>query len=315
MKLEVGNVIYSGFNEVYLRSSMDCLFDEFRITCANRFVDDKAIKLGSDCRILSPDDEILLDGYIYSLTAPIGGVLTLSGMDKTADLAACTIDGTGEFRGLTVAQIIERVCSPFGITVSGDAPASLEVFRYGLNEKAIDVIRELCARHGLLANSDGGGNIVLTRATQFDRAELQLEEGNNITGGSLTVSENRYSAVKMLGQNRGAAVSGSATGTASRSRPLTAVQTGNLSAGQAVTGAQWLAAVSSAEAYSVSVAGMYNVRPNTLIDIQSRSLGVSGSLLIRAVTWIATGGELTTQFDLVNPAMYGGENVKNGWIR
>ena len=314
MKLEAGNSVYTGFIEAHVRASMDCLFDEFQIISANRFVSEKEIKLGMDCRILSPEDDPMIDGYIFGLTAPIGGVLTITGFDKTADLADCTVSGTGEFRGLTVAQIVQSICSPFGITVSGNAPAMLDVFRYGLNEKAIDVIRELCARHGLLASSDGLGNIVLTSSATTSRASLQLEEGNNIIEGVFAGRENRFDTVKLLGSSNGVSVYGEVAGAASRYRPLTAIQDGNLSAGQANTGAAWLASVSSAESYSVSLAGLYNVRPNTLIDIESDSLGVSGSLLIRSVTWSADRRGLTTKLDLVNPAMYGGENTPNGWV-
>jgi prophage tail gpP-like protein len=277
----------------------------------NRWIGNRGVKLGDDCRIVTADGTQLIDGFIFKLNVSIGSPVVISGMDKTADMMDCPISGTGEFKGLTVKQIISKICEPFGVTVSGKADSVIDVCRYGLNEMAIDIIRDLCGRSGILANSDGAGNVVLTRATDFDRSELILEEGNNILSGSLALIETRRSTIKTIGQNRAGNSSATAAGTSARHRPQTVINGGNLTAGQALTGVEWLASMATPESYIISVAGFKNVRPNTLIDIESRTLGVSGSLLIRAVVWDDGKDGSTTSFDLVNPAMYGGENVLN----
>ena len=314
MKLEVGSQVFSGFISAHVRSSMDSLFDQFKFVSTSRIVSDKLIKLGNDCRVIAPDDSTLLDGYIYGLTVPIGGDVIITGSDKAQDLMSSNVSGTGEFKNLTAKQIIQSICLPFGITVSGTADASVDVFRYNINERASDVILELLGRYGLLANSDGSGNLVLTTATTTDRATLQLVEGNNIIDGAVMLSENRNSEFTLHGQNRTGSVSSSVDGLSARHRPSTAIFTGNVTSGQVTTGAAWGAKMAQPEMYSVRVSGIYNVRPNTLIPIESNTLGVSGDLLIRAVTWSLERGGHTTTFELVNPAVYGGENTDCGWL-
>ena len=315
MKLEIGSVIYQGFIEARVRSSMDTLFDEFEFVSTNIWGADIPFALADDCRILTPDDEQLLDGYINGLTIPIGGDIAISGHDKTFDLISSTIAGTGEYKNLTVKEIIEKICDPFGITVSGTADSSLAIFRYGLNDKAVDVILDLVGRYGMLANSDGDGNIELTEITTSNRATLKLVEGYNIINGSLTIAENRPSSVTAIGKTRTASISSTSSGSSDRYRPNTIINGGNFSAGQALTSSEWIANLGSPESYSVTVSGLYNERPNTLIDIVAGTWGLNGSLLIKSVLWGMTrdGGHFTT-FDLVNPSIFGGDDVSSGWI-
>ncbi len=316
MKLAVGSLIYTGFLEAQVRSSMDTIFDEFRFISLNRWGEgSKGIRLGDSCKVLTPDDEPLLTGYVNGLGVPIGGDLTISGHDRTFDLISSTIDGTGEFKGLTVKQIAEAICSPFGISVSGDAPQAIDVYRYGQNETAADVLRDLCARHGLICNADGNGDLKIEQIPTTTRATLQLIEGKNIIGGSATLGEVRPSSVKMLGQNRTANASSTATGGAGRNRPKTIIQSGNITSGQATTGASWAASISQPDAYQFTVSGLYNERPNRLMWVEVPTAGVTGQLLIRSILWrmVPRGGHETV-FDLINPAAYGGEQTLNGWV-
>ena len=93
MKLEVGSQVFSGFISAHVRSSMDSLFDQFKFVSTSRIVADKLIKLGNDCRVIAPDDSTLLDGYIYGMTVPIGGDVTITGSDKAQDLMNSNVSG------------------------------------------------------------------------------------------------------------------------------------------------------------------------------------------------------------------------------
>lgn len=316
MKLAVGSLIYTGFLEAQVRSSMDTLFDEFRFISLNRWGEgSKGIRLGDSCKVLTPDDEPLLIGYANGLGVPIGGDLTISGHDKTYDLIGATIDGTGEFKGLTVQQIVASICAPFGISVSGIASQKIDVYRYGLNDSAADVLLDICSRHGLICNADGGGNLIIEQIPTRTRASLRLIEGQNIQTGSLMLGEVRASDVAFRGQTAALNAIGTATGSASRHRPKAIVQSGAITSGQAITGAGWAASIARADAYRITVSGLYNERPNRLINVESPTLGVSGDLLIRSILWSMTkAGGHQTVFDLINPAAYGGEETKNDWI-
>ena len=321
MILEIDNAKYSGFVSLSVLSSMDTLSDTFTIRANNRWISDYEIGVNSTCRILTePGGDSLLEGYVYGLNPSIGEPITINGRDKTGDLIDCIVSGSvGEFRGRTPKQIITSICEPFGITVDGADGSVLPVYRHSMVSSVYDIILDLSSRQGLLINSDGTGNIVISDEATTTRASFVLQEGINIINGSAIIDASRqHSIYTVNGQNQGSnQVNSSSTGFSPRFRPLTVINSGSIEVADAQSSVEWLAAISEGmvQGYSVKVAGIQDVRPNTLIEIASDTLGVNGDLLIKSARFTTDGNGSTTTLSLVPPQTYGGEETLNGWIK
>jgi prophage tail gpP-like protein len=321
MILEIDNAKYAGFVSLSVVSSMDTLSDTFSISANNRWIRDYEIGVNSTCRILTePDEEPILDGFIYGLRPEIGNPVSITGRDKTGDLIDCTVSGsTGEFRGRTPKQIITSLCEPFGVSVSGAEGTALPVYRHSQNETVYDIILDLATRQGLLINSDGAGEIVITTAATTTRAPFVLQEGVNIIdGGAILDASMQHSTYTVIGQNADDnQVTASVDGESPRFRPMKVINSGAIQISDAMTAAAWRQSISDGmvQSYSVKVAGIQNVRPNTLIEIASDTLGVNGDLLIRKAVFTTDSNGSTTTLSLVPPQTFGGDETLNRWIK
>jgi prophage tail gpP-like protein len=228
MILEVNNIQYSGFTTISVSSGIDVLSDSFVISSNNRWTDG-GLRAEDECRILDASGNPLLDGYISKLSPVIGGNISIAGRDKAGDLIDSMPSGTGEFSGLTMKEIIQALCAPFGIIVTGEDGSVVPRFRYGMDERVSSIIHELVTRQGYLIYSDGSGDLVISKAGEA-RAPFVLVEGNNITNGSAIIDATKlHSTYEVLGQNYSDnTVNSSFNGLSTRYRPLTAVNTGNV---------------------------------------------------------------------------------------
>ncbi len=321
MLLEIDNQRYSGFSGLSVETSMDALSDTFTISAHNRWIDYKEIGVNSECRIIrESDNEPILDGYIFRLVPSIGEPLLISGRDMTGDLIDCTVSGsTGEFKGRTLKQIIESLVSPFGITVSGEDGSKISIYRHSMNDMVSDVIFDLVSRQGMLANSNGTGNIILTSATTTEYAPFSLQEGVNVNKGSFVLDASlQHSIYTVLGQNKTSSqITSSTDGDSPRFRPLTLINSGNIQIQDAKTASAWRQSVSdgSAQAYEIEVDAIQKVSPNTLIKTESDTLGVNGDLLIRGASFISDKNGSRTVLSLVPPQTFGGNATMNSWIK
>jgi prophage tail gpP-like protein len=317
MIFEANNLQYSGFESISVKSSIQTLSDSFSLTCNNRWLDG-SLKAGDECRILDSAENPLLDGYVDILNPTIGASMTIMGRDKAGDLIDSNYaSGTGEFVGLTLKEIITALCQPFGIIVTGETGSKINRFRYGLDQSVSDIIRTLVSRQGYLCNSDGSGDLVIERAGATT-APFSLVEGVNILQGSVVLDASRlHSSYKSLGQNYDNNVINSTfTGLSKRHRPRTTIDTGSIQIQDAQTRSEWIGRTSdgSAQRYSVTVANVQDVRPNTLIYCDSPTLGVNDSLLITDVVRLTDKSGSTTSLNLANPYIFGLDAVNNTYL-
>lgn len=317
MIFEANNIQYNGFESISVMSSVRTISDSFSITCNNRWTRG-GLKAGDEARILDIEGDPLIDGYVNALNPSIGGSMGISGRDKSGDLIDSTyIKGTGEFVGLTMKEIIQALCTPFGIIVTGEDGSTIDRFRYGLNQRVADIIRTLVVRQGYLCNSDGSGDLVIQKAGTT-RAPFVLQEGVNILSGNAVIDASKlHSSYKVLGQNiSNNTINAEFTGLSDRYRPLTSIDTGNIQIRDAQTSSEWLARVSdgSAQSYVVTVADIQTVRPNTIIEVASDTLGINDDLLITDVTWTTDKKGSRTMLNLANPYIFGLDAVNNTYL-
>jgi prophage tail gpP-like protein len=316
MILQVQNTQYQGFTQISVMSGIDTLSDSFEIRSNNRWIDG-GLKAGDECRILDLDGDPILDGYIDKVVPVIGGTITITGRDKAGDLIDSTADGTGEFAGLTLKEIVQHLSEPFSIIVTGDDGTTITRFRYGQDERIADIIRELATRQGYLVNSDGSGDLVIEKAGT-SRAPFVLQEGVNIIDGTATIDASmEHSSYRVLGQNYDDnTVNSTFAGRSDRHRPLTSINTGNIQIRDAQTSSEWLGRVMDgmAQSFTVSVADIQSVRPNTLIDCSSPTLGVEGDLLIKNVIWSTNAQGSRTTLKLTNPFSFGLTYTSNTYL-
>jgi prophage tail gpP-like protein len=128
----------------------------------------------------------------------------VSGRDVCGDLIDCAAapNGPVEWRGLTVLQIAQKICAPFGLTVRADVDvgAPFPVFGIQLDEQAMSAIERGARQRGLLMVSDGVGGLVLTVGGNT-RAPDRLARGVNIFGSEYTSNWcQRYSDYYVKGQ-------------------------------------------------------------------------------------------------------------------
>ncbi len=111
---------------------------------------------------------------------------TISGRDKTGDLVDCAASPNGpvEWRNMTVLQLAQIFCTPFGITVRADVDvgAPFPVFGIDADETALSAIEKAARQRALLVTSDGVGGLLLTRGGNT-RAPAALTRPGNIQGG------------------------------------------------------------------------------------------------------------------------------------
>jgi prophage tail gpP-like protein len=315
MIFETQNVKYEGFISANVSTSIDSLSDTFTIHANNRWASG-GLRAGDECAIYDYNDEKLLEGYIDAVEPHTDGRIQISGRNKAGDLIDSTAAGSGEFTNLTLLEIVQRLCEPFGIIATGEDGSRIDRFRYAPDETVSQIIKRLAVRQGFLIYSDPSGDVIIANAGNT-RAPIVLEQGVNIISGSAKIDARRlHSLYKVLGQNYDSnTVNGEFAGLATRYRPLTQIDGGNIQIRDALTGAEWVANVSDgmAATYTIILSGLVNVRPNTLIDTKSESLGVEGDLFINRVTW-QLAKETQTVLNLVNPYAFGLDSVGNRYL-
>lgn len=169
------------------------------------------------------DEEPVLVGYIDDLDLEWDG-LTLRraqivGRDKTGDLVDCAAapEGPAEFRNLTLLQIAQKICAPFGIRVRADVDIGAAFDRLAINphETALATLEKAARQRTVLLVSDGTGGLLLTRGGT-SRAPSPLRVGELVQHVRYHDSwRGRFSDTYVKGQTDGHRKRGAAAATLS----------------------------------------------------------------------------------------------------
>lgn len=315
---------YSGWTSVDITISMQTLAGVFNLGLTDNVVTGQPISptptvIPLQSCAVSINGQLVITGWVDKVTPMIDSedhTIIAQGRDKTGDLVDCSmIQPVAQFFGLTVDKIITIICQPFGIPVSvgqnvnvGD-PITVFVVEQGAT--CIEVITKLCYLRQLLAISDGKGGLTLT-TTGKTQASTSIVEGINILKGQADYdTTQRFSQYLVKGQKQGDDLSTPTTNTGivgqyndpviNRYRPMLIMADGQVSINDCNLRASWEAsiAIGRSKKYTITLNGwaqqdgtLWGI--NTLVQLQSARLGVSGTFLISDVNFkLDENGELT----------------------
>lgn len=333
--LRIGGKDYGGWKTVKVTCSIEALAGSFSLSVTDRWSSHSQpwpIRRGDECTVLI-NDVPMLTGFVDVVAPKLGSgerSISVEGRDRACDVVDSSAQlGAWSFTNVSVLALAQKICAPYKVSVSLQAglnPAKLTIpKKYSIDpgDTAARALQNVCKVAGLLAVSDGNGNIVLTRAGR-ERLATTIVEGRNLKSGSARYdATSLFHRYEVMGSHKGrddlsgeaaAGVKGSAVDENVRSSRVTIIRPdANMTTALAKQRAEWEATVRSAQANSVkvSVPGWQEsqfepVWPrNKLVRVKSPTLQVDGFMLITGTTFtMDVDGGAMTSLDLRPPMSF-----------
>lgn len=167
--------VHRGWLAAKLNFSMEAIAGKFDLQLSERWTSTpdappRLVKPGVGCTIKLDGEEMLV-GYIDAVSVDYdhqAHTLSIKGREKTGDVVDCAavVSGPHELRGVTVLEIAQRLCQPYGVTVTASVPVGARFTRWAVQpgESAWEAIDRALRARAMLAVSDGKGRLVLTKA-------------------------------------------------------------------------------------------------------------------------------------------------------
>jgi prophage tail gpP-like protein len=330
VRLMVNGREYAGWKSARVTRGIESIAGSFELAVSDRWAgQDASWPIGEEdaCEVWLGKERVI-SGYVDRRSLAYGPAehsLSVSGRDKAGALVDCSaLLGKWEFIGVPLLTLAKRLTEPFGIRVSLQAglvlPKPSAKFSINPGDSVFEVLDRVCRLAGVLPVSDGAGGLVLTRAGA-SRASTALVEGENILAASADFdSSGRFARYVVLAQHKGtddfsgegaATVKGTAHDANVRrtERVLVVRPEGNATSEHAKKRAEWEATVRAARGDSVGVTvqgwtqASGRLWPvNALVAVRSKRIGVSGDMLITAVTYeVSAEGGTTSRLTLRPP--------------
>ncbi|MDH7971789.1 contractile injection system protein, VgrG/Pvc8 family [Sphingomonas sp. AR_OL41] len=238
VELAIDGKRYSVWSSVSVTRSLDSLAGTFELSLAAKDRTagaELAINKGDKCRVMIAGEPVI-DGFVDVVSLTIGSAdagITISGRDRTADLADCSaIHKPGSWKNVKLEAIASELAKPFGISVTAKTSTGKPIVKFALqqSETVQAAIERLCRFRGLLMVANATGDLEIIKPG--DGAPIAtLEIGVNILSATATHdASQQFSEYRIKGQAAGsdhkhgktvAQISGSATdATVKRYRPL-----------------------------------------------------------------------------------------------
>jgi prophage tail gpP-like protein len=329
LTLRVNQKEFGGWKKVQVTRGIESISGSFELEVSDRWgeqLEPWAIGEEDECELVI-DGVPVITGYVDRRSISYSAsehTLNVSGRDKTGALVDCSAYlEKWEFQNTPVLTLAERICEPFGITVTLQAgttpPATPAKLSIDPGDSAFEAIERSCRMAGLLPVADGVGGLVLTRAGET-RALTELIEGQNILAASANYdATGRYRNYYVLGQHRGTDEHNGTAATEVKAfaedenvkrveRVLLIRPEGNVTVAHAKKRAEWEAIVraSRADAVTITVQGwtqgdgtLWPV--NSTVKVLSPLLGINGRMLITEVTYSLDEAGMITRLTLKRP--------------
>ena len=127
----------------------------------------------------------------------------ITGRDVTGNLVDATANptGPGEYRKVTLPNLVHTLCNPFGLTVSSDVEVGAPFTRVAREqaETAMAAIERHSRQRGILVTSDGVGGVLLTQSGQTRAPDSLRNPGNVHAMEARLSSRGRFSDVWVKG--------------------------------------------------------------------------------------------------------------------
>lgn len=328
-KVFINKVQYDGWKSFSITRRLDSLSGNFSISLHDRFREDGSrwpIKPGDDIQMFIGQDKIFV-GYVDTLSATAsadGRDLSISGRDLTGDLVDCVPKQQGELKNLSLTQLCQEICTPFGIQVQDvlDNTATKEVFsvwRIKPGETAFETLDRAAKQRGVFLIANDFGQLRITRKGRF-RASTEIVQGVNCLSISASYdNKDRFSEYKVVGQApgtdtfNGANVS-SPSATANdkgitRFRPTVIISETNVDQAKAQQRANWENTLRAANSFKVNVSVQEFFqqdgrlwRINEVVKVTSGFIGLQKQdLLVRSVSFSKSDSGTVCTMEMTRP--------------
>lgn len=328
-KVFINKVQYDGWKSFSITRRLDSLSGNFSISLHDRFREDGSrwpIKPGDDIQMFIGLDKIFV-GYVDTLTASASADsrdLTISGRDLTGDLVDCVPKQQGELKNVSLTQLCEQICAPFGIEVqdvveNSSTQQAFSVWRIKPGETAFETLDRAAKQRGVFLIANDFGQLRITRKGRF-RASSEIVQGVNCLSVSATYdNKDRFSQYKVIGQAPGTdnfngtnVSSPSAIANdngISRFRPTIIVAETNVDQAKAQQRANWENTLRAANSFRVnaSVQQFFQQdgrlwRINEIVKVTSGFIGLQKQdLLIRSVTFSKSDSGTICSMEMTRP--------------
>ena len=190
--VSINGTNYGGWKSANVTSSMEFVCGSFDVNLMDKCGEldvPHEIKPGDGCQVLLGDDPVIT-GYVDDVSPSISASdhqISISGRDKTCDLVDCSVDLTSfEVIGVTLADLANMVCAPFGISVKVKTDCGEPFVRFAVQvgETAFSCLERAARQRGVLLTTDCSGALVITAKNEFEACGDALIEGVNIKSGS-----------------------------------------------------------------------------------------------------------------------------------
>lgn len=268
---------------------------------------------------IAVDGVKVISGYVDKFSSSFSQgshFVSVSGSEKTSDIADCCIESPFEWENKKMDEIVRSICAGFGCRFDNrygvDAGKPFSRFSVEPGTKAIDTLSKLCKERGILPCSDGRGKVFLFTPEKAERGPA-LEQGINLLSASVEFSlVDRYSNYTVYGTGRAKVSGTSEDSDVPRNRPYVVVDSNAVEKDKVQARADWECRVRKAKsmAFSVSVQGWTHSKglwePGVVCSFLAPELFVNEpfDLLVSGVeySWGASGA--VTNMTLVQPDVF-----------
>lgn len=334
--LEVNGVVYENFTGATVDIRLDALSNTFSFGATAEEGNLLPFNLGDACKVRI-DNDLVLTGTIEVINVNYGSTshsISIQGRDNTGDLIDSTIDVLSDITPpISLLSVIEKVISHIQSTITvsqeftpTDFEAATSLLSPERGQNSFEFIEKLAREKQVLLTSDADGNVVITRSTaeNFTAGILQNvlnASDNNIKSGSMSYDNTgRYNRYVFASQRNPLASNKTSSTTIDdivtqqgsvvdqeirKSRQMVLVAETPFSSTEDDARATWEANIRKARGrlYNVVVQGhkingaMWKI--NTLVNINDVFAGISGQMLLNAITYnfdVAGGSTTSLQF-------------------
>jgi len=216
--LKVEGKKFSGWTELEVNQSLDSLSASFAFSYTENYPDQMDVfsfKKGQEA-IVEINGYRLVTGHIEEVEKKYTAsshTLQVRGRDKLGDLIDCPWWKEGQpatWSGLTVENLIKKLCEPFGIEVVVDESAReiTSQVKSSFTSKEGDTVADCLARlikeYAFLPVGYGDGKLTLTTSITDKKCITSIVSGKNVLEGALIESDmERYKYYICKGQGDG----------------------------------------------------------------------------------------------------------------
>jgi len=281
---------------------------------------------------IASDGVKLFRGYVRKISPSFssnGHAISVSGWEKSCDLADCSVVGQVEWNNKDFAGIVSDICRPFGISFENihgvDVGKPFAKFTAEPGAKAVEVISKLCKERGVLPMSNGFGMLYVFKPERAARG-VDLVEGVNVLNASAEYTdEGRFSeySVYGTGKPKTKVVATRQDEEVSRYRPLVIVDANAIQKESVDLRADWEYSTRKAKAMNVKVgvngwrysAGFYEPGQICTVKLPRLFIKEPVDLMISSVEFAFNGQGEQVNLNMVQPDSYAPQPEKEKAVK